>query len=722
MPNLLFEIGTEEIPAGYIQPSLRQMKSSLSDRLKGSRLHFKEVYATATPRRLTIFVEGLDDKQESAIKEMPGPSYNIAYDANGEPTDAAKGFARSQAIDVKALVVKETKKGRYCYAIKTIEGLETIKLLPEILIWLIKTIDFPKKMIWHGKDIAFARPIRSLAALFGPDLIDFELNGIRTGRIVRGHPFLSSPEIPGIGKAIELEDADLFTYKQRLFEEKVIVDINERRNLLLEKINKIMARYNSRFYDDDLLDELTNLVEYPEAIECSFEGSFLDIPAEVTIAAMKGHQRYCPVINEEGKLLPKFIAVVNMDERDAERAREGNERVLRARLADARFFLEEDKKISLYKRTEGLKDVMFHERLGSYMDRTNRIVGLSSFIAQELGASTNRNKSLLEGKGEERHLLIEDVKRAAYLCKADLTTSMVGEFPELQGIMGRIYSASSGEDKEVSTAIEDHYLPRYANDRLPETEIGAIISLADRFDMVSGCFSIGLIPTGSQDPYGLRRSVQAIIRIIEYKRLLLSIKDVVTNSLSLLAEHGAGCGVNTHDDTLKQILEFFKDRIYQTYIERGYKYDLINAVLASGFDDLIDLSERMQTLSQLSGEALWPDLVTVVERTFNIGKKEVIEGGVNNSLLIEPEEKALWKIYEDNRDKIRSLIDKKDYRGASLSFSKVFAGPVHNFFDKVFVNVEDDRLRNNRQRMLKQINELYSNRIADLSKIVVDNR
>ncbi|MGR3317535.1 MAG: glycine--tRNA ligase subunit beta [Candidatus Anammoxibacter sp.] len=717
MPNLLYEIGTEELPAGYIRPALRQMETILGNILNDAKVSFKQINATGTPRRLTIYAESIDGKQKSVEEDVLGPSCKVAFDADNNPTNAGKGFAKSQGVDVKDLKIKETKKGKYCYAIKKQEGEQTIKLLPEILIRLIRSIDFPKKMIWKGKDFSFARPVRSLTALFDTELVELELNGIKSNRTVMGNPYISSPETYGIGKPINLDSADFNTYKQKLLNENVIVDIDERKTILKEKASIILAKYNSSFDDEDLLEELTNLVEYPTAIECCFEETFLDLPDKVIIAAMKGHQKYCPVIDQNKKLHNKFVSVVNMHEKGAEKVREGNERVLRARLTDARFFLDEDKKIPISDRVEGLKGMTFHRKMGSYLDRTERIVNMSTFIAQETGCSGS---------------LVEDIKRAAYLCKADLITAMVGEFPELQGIMGREYAAYNGESNNVAIAIEEHYLPRFANDRLPETEIGTIVGLADKFDMISGCFSVGLIPTGSQDPFALRRNVQGIIRIIEKSGLTLSIRKILNHALALFLEQKAENKKDKSntpnnnrqlekapEDVLNQILEFFKDRLYQTFIDRDYRYDVINAAIASGYENIFDLAQRLQTLSAMLNEDFWKDLVTIVERTFNISKKQNVDVELNENLLVDAEEKTLWKAYFENKDKINSLIQNHDFKQASIAFVETFTEPVHTFFDKVFVNVEDEKIKNNRLMLLKKINELYSSKIADLSKIVI---
>ncbi len=698
MPNLLFEIGTEELPAGYIRPAFTQMESVIKKKLKESRLNFNKVLATGTPRRLVLFVEQVDEDQDSVVKEIQGPSCSVAFDNDGNPTNAGKGFAKSQGVDFADLKVKETKKGKYCYVQKSFQGESAIKLLPDVLLNIIKSLDFPKRMVWKSNGIAFARPIRTLTALFGSEIVDFELNGVKTDRFVMGNPYITSMELYGKGQRISLDEADFGLYERELEKNKVLVDIDKRREILHEKAQTILSRYNASFDDDDLLDELTNLVEYPTAIECEFDESYLDLPSAVTISAMKGHQRYCPVIGDDGKLRSKFVSVLNMDDGTAETAREGNERVLRARLADARFFFDEDKMVTLYDRVKDLEGVTYQKKLGTLMDRANRIAELAAFIAQSLDISSD---------------LIGNVKRAALLSKADLTTSMVGEFPDLQGFMGRTYASCDGEPESVAIAIEEHYLPRYANDKLPETDMGIVVSLADKFDMVAGCFSIGLIPTGSQDPYALRRCVQGIIRVIDQKRLKLSIKDVLSYSLAELPVE------NSVSDALNQILDFFRDRIYQIYIDQGFKYDIINSILASGIDDIVDLASRLQSITTISSNAYWNDLVAVVERTFNISKKQSVDGDVQSDLLVEPEEQALWEAYTESESKINALIVEKDYIKASELYCEVFIKPVHTFFDKVFVNVEDEKIKNNRLLMLKKVNELYSSKIADLSKIVL---
>ncbi|MBI5125990.1 MAG: glycine--tRNA ligase subunit beta [Planctomycetes bacterium] len=687
MGNLLFEIGTEEIPSGYISPALRQMEGLFKEGLRENRLGCAKVVTMATPRRLSLYAEGIPERQPPLVEEIQGPAARVAFDKEGQPTRAALGFAKAQGVEPNELKTKETPKGAYVFAIKTHAGEETMRLLSPLLTTVVRSLGFPKKMKWKGPGLLFARPIRWIVALLDQDVIPLELNGITSGRTTFGHPFLS-------GKGLSIKRADLDTYKETLRKEKVLVDVEERKALLREGITSILAQHGSQLKEEELLEEVTFLVEYPCAVECTFPEEFLRVPQEVVETVMKEHQRYFPVEDAQGRLLPRFVVVTNRGPREATSCIEGNERVLKARLADAKFFWEEDRKVSLWKRLEGLKEVVFHEKLGSYWERVERIDRLSGYLALRLGL----------GPAER-----ETLHRSARLCKADLLTQMVGEFPKLQGVMGYHYAREEGEREEVARAILEHYLPRFAGDRLPETQLGVLLSLADKFDALCGCFSIGLVPTGSQDPYALRRQAQGIIRILEDENLNLSLKE----SLVAALENFPGRGT-----TLKELLEFFRDRLYQTFLERGYRYDIINAVLAAGFDNIADFSRRLGVISRLSQTHEWQGLVTVVERTFNIGKKAVATGEVEEELLQEKEERQLWELYQRHRDKILSLIDKGQYEEASMEYYTSFAQAVHNFFDKVFVNVEDQRLRNNRLLLLKNINELYSARIADLAQIV----
>jgi glycyl-tRNA synthetase beta chain len=697
MSNLLLEIGTEEIPAGYIVPALKQMEELFAEQVKKARLSFDSIHTTGTPRRLVLFASGLPQNQEDIVQEIKGPSAKVAFDESGVPTKASVGFASSQGVKAEDMIVKDTPKGKYCFAVKEVEGRKIFDLLPEMLTSVITSINFPKSMRWKSDKLFFARPIRAIMALFDKDVVNLELSGLKAGRSTSGHQFLSD-------NVIDILDTDYEMYKESLKSEKVIVEIAERRDIIRDEVNALLSVYGTTLDDEELLEEVTNLVEFPGAVKCSFDKEYLAIPSEVVETSMKDHQRYFPVKDKDGKLLPEFIVITDRDSGDGEIIRKGNERVLRARLADASFFWDEDKKITLHDRIKDLEGVVFHEDMGSYLDRGKRIGDLAYFIAETLDFSPDRLKL---------------VKRASSICKTDLLTEMVGEFPKLQGIMGREYALVQGEDEEVARSIAEHYLPRYADDVLPETETGTLLSLADKFDIISGCFSVGLIPTGSQDPYGLRRQSQGIIRILETKNLRLSLKKVFEKSLSNLTNI---CPDGDSSKVYGQIMDFFKDRIYNTYLERGYRYDIVESVMKSGFDNISDLLCRLEAITKVSKTQIWQNLVAVVERTFNIGKNCTIHGEVNEDLLEEEEERKLWAVYRIEKENLFKYVKPRRYEELSIEYNEAFAEPVHDFFEKVFVNVEDEKVKNNRLLLVKKVNELYVEKIANLAFIVEHDR
>ncbi len=697
MSNLLLEIGTEEIPAGYILPALKQIEELFVELVKKNHLNLNSMHTTGTPRRLVLFVSGLPQKQDDIVQEVKGPSAKAAFDENGKLTKAAIGFAGSQGVKAEDLKVVDTPKGKYCYAIKEIEGKMVFDILPDILISIITSITFPKSMKWKDDSMYFARPIRGIMALFDNDVINLELFGLKAGRKINGHQFLSD-------KTLDIQDADYDVYKKKLNSENVTVEISERRDTIRREINTILSVYGVTVDEDELLEEVTNLVECPGAVKCSFDKEFLAIPSEVIETSMKDHQRYFPVKDKEGKLLPEFIVITDRGHGAGETVRKGNERVLRARLADANFFWDEDRKISLRERVENLGALVFHENIGSYKDRCERIGGLALFISEILGFSSAR---------------LELVKSASSLCKTDLLTEMVGEFPKLQGIMGREYALVQGEDEEVAISISEHYLPRHADDELPETEIGTVLSLADKFDVIASCFTVGLIPSGSQDPYALRRQSHGIIRILETKGLCLSLKKVVEKSLAQLSNI---CPEGNSDKTYQKIMDFFKDRISNIYLERRYRYDIVESVMKSDFDNISDLLCRLEAITKISKTPIWQNLVAVVERTFNIGKNCTIHGEVNEDLLIEEEECELWAVYQNEKERLLKYVQPGEYEELSIVYNEVFTKPVHNFFEKVFVNVDDEKIKNNRLLLVKKVNDLYVENIANLAFIVEHDR
>jgi glycyl-tRNA synthetase beta chain len=695
MPNLLFEVGVEEIPASYLDPAIRQIEDVLEKGFKDAGLGYGPIQTTATHRRLVAFVEGLADRQKSRVEDVSGPAAKVAFDESGKPTKAAMGFARGQGIAVEDIVVRETPKGKYCFAVKKVEGKKAMELLPSILTSAITSIGFPKSMHWLDPNFHFARPIRSVLALLGSKVVPLEVNGVKSGRITHGHPF----EAP---QPIKIESADLDLYKRVLRQAKVIVDTAERRVMIEKALADYLRPHGSSLAEIELLEEVTYLIEYPLVAEGSFAEEFLSVPACVLEAAMMEHQRYFPVRDAQGRLLPKFLTVANRSRGDMDLIRKGNERVLQARLADARFFWEEDKKRRLEDRVVQLKGVYFQRGLGTYFDKTCRIESLAEEIARAAGLSSQE---------------VTAARRAAHLAKADLVTQMVGEFPPLQGRMGGEYARVDGEPPLVYTAISEHYMPRTGASALPSTRVGAVVSLADKLDNAAGCFALDLAPTGSQDPFALRRQTQAILRMIQANGFHVSLESIFKSALAGLPDN-----VDKTQKTLDALRGFFRDRLYQMCLDAGHRYDIVNAVLAAGFDDVTEFFRRLAVVSGLSKTDKWGGLVEVVERTFNIGKKADARGEVAEALLREPEEKTLWSLYCAHADEIAGLAASKDYERASLRYYEVFAQPVHVFFEKVYVNVDDAAVRNNRLLMLRKINELYSREIADLSQIVVERK
>jgi len=693
VPNLLLEIGTEELPAGYIGPALVQMNRNLLDLLKGAGLQHGEVKTAATPRRLTLFVADLPPRQDSKRVLITGPPAKVAFTPDGKPTKAAEGFARAKGVDITQLEVRETPKGKYCCAVKEVVGRATLELLPDMLSEVISSVSFPKSMVWKGKALRFARPIRWLLALLGDDVVDVEIAGVKSGRTTYGHPFLA----PG---PVEIKTADFGAYRDELKKHMVVVEIEERRRVIRREIMRILSQHEAVFEHEALLREVANLVEWPGAIEGKFNPEFLQVPAAVVEAAMTEHQRYFPVKTADGKLKPAFIVISNRGPTSSDVVREGNERVLTARLADARFFWDEDRRTPLLDKASELSQVLFQKGLGSYLGKAKRLAALSAFIARNMGLSEQA---------------VADVQRAARLCKADLVTQMVGEFPSLQGVMGGIYAVEAGESREVAQAIAEHYRPGHSDDQLPKTALGTVLSLADKFDNITGCFVIGEVPTGSQDPYALRRQAMGIIRMLEAAKKPLGLGACISEALRLMPEN-----VNHSDTTAGDIHGFFRDRLYQMCVDRGFRYDIVNSVLAAGYDDISDFFERLRVVSDAAGQDFWPDLVFLVQRSSNVAKIGKGAEHVSPALFQQEEERALWDSLVDNKLDIEELIRGRRYEEATRLYCDAFAREVHNFFDKVFVNVDDEAVKRNRITLVKEVNQLYTTSIADLAHIVIE--
>lgn len=680
--TLLLEIGMEECPARFVGPALEELGRLAAERLADARIAHGAVRTLGTPRRLAVLVEDVAAHQAELTREVKGPPARAAFDPSGAPTRAALGFAASQGVAVEELVVKETEGGAYVYAVRREAGRPTRDVLPAVLHSLVTSLKFPKSMRWGNGTLRFARPIRWLVALLGDEVVPFELEGVTAGRATRGHRTLAD-------RAIELESAG--RYVEVLREQgKVLVDVAERRASILRQVETLARQAGGQLVmDEALLDEVTHLVEWPTALLGSFDPRFLEVPEEILITTMKEHQRYFPV--RAGKLLPVFVAVRNGDETALDVVRAGNERVLAARLADARFFYEEDLKRPLADRVDQLKGILFQERLGSLWDKVERVRRIIRQVSE--GYS-----------GEVR----AKAERAAFLAKADLVTQVVYEFPELQGVMGRAYALASGEDPEVAEAILEHYMPRHAHDRLPATEAGVLVSLADKADTIVGCFAVGLEPTGSTDPYALRRQALGIIRT-----LLLHRPPVTLSRLLEAAADGHQGVIDEPQAVLSRVLEFFAGRLRTLLSEEGVRHDLVDAALALGVGDVPAAWDRAMALKALSETDVWEALVVAYQRAANLAKKAGAGTSVDPALFAHEEEGELWRALQQVREEAGQHAAEGRYRQALEALAKLRA-PVDAFFAAVLVMADDPAVRDNRLALLKGVVEAFRG-VADLS-------
>jgi len=686
MSELLLEIGTEEIPSGFIPRTLEEMKGLLEKEFLNQRIAFKEIKAMGTPRRLVLYATGVAEAQEGRVIEAIGPARGIAFDGQGQPTRAALGFAKSQGLPVEALRIVQLEKGEYLCARKEETGEPTLQLLPGILPRLIASIHFPKSMRWMDLENSFARPIHWILALFDGEVVPFQVGNISSGSLSRGHRFMAPGSFPV---------KDLSDYQRKLKNSFVLVNPEERKEIIRSEAAKAAREVSGNILPDEgLLETVAFLVENPVAIRGSFSKEFLSLPQEVLISALREHQRYFAVSGADGGLLPFFVAISNTRPRDPGVVIRGNERVLQARLADAKFFFVEDQKVPLIHRLEGLKKVVFHSKLGTSFEKVMRIAALAEYLTENIDPS-----------------LHQTVKRASLLCKGDLITGMVGEFPSLQGVMGRVYARLSGETEEVALAIYEHYLPTSAGGALPSSHPGAILSIADRLDTIVGCFGVGLIPTGTADPYALRRHTLGIIHIILEKRYSHSLNGLMERSVDLLKEKVE----RPPGEIKKDVCEFFRARLQNLLISKGLSSDAVEAALAAGFDDLVDLQERARALHGLKNEADFQPLAIAFKRVVNIAKTHP-PGEIDSLLFESAVEHELFAAFRATGDKAREKIAQKDYASALKELSQL-RKPVDDFFDGVLVMAGDERIKNNRLSLLANIAQLFF-RIGDFSRIL----
>ncbi len=688
--RFLLEIGTEEIPARFLLSAREELKFRFKDALERYNLKYGNIVTYATPRRLSIIIEDIDKFQKGKEILIFGPPKRIAFDHNGEPTKAAIGFAKKMGVDISDLEYVEKDKGEYLAYKKKEKDKSTKDILSRIVPDIILALSFPKRMRWGKGELSFARPIHWLLALFDNEVVDFSIGSeggdqYKSGKNSFGHRFMSPGSIP-ISHSNEYEDV-----MEKVW---VMVDPEKRKeNILSQMQNLIKDKNLTIIKDDELLEEVVYLVEYPFCILGNFDESFLELPEVVLITSMKEHQRYFSLRTKDKRLAPYFISINNTKAKDMNVVQRGHERVLKARLEDARFFFQEDLKISLDKRVEELKGVVFHSRLGTSYEKMIRFQKLALYLADMLNSAIK-----------------EEVKRVAWLCKADLVTEMVGEFPSLQGIMGKEYAIRQGEDKIIAEAIEQHYWPRFAGDTLPQIESAALVGMADRLDSLLGFFLIGEIPTGTADPFALRRHALAVIGIIIDRNYKIKLRKI-------LEYHLENMPVKTEDPqkVIENLISFMVQRWQNKVISEGNPTDLVNAVAAVEPDDFVSLERRLASLGKFRDKDEFETLVLLFKRVQNILKKSEDEPIFIKDFLIEEAEKELFEHVERVKDEIEKGYESDDY--SSIIVSLLALGPyIAKFFDDVLVMSPDENIRKTRLGLLNIISDLFF-KIADLNKI-----
>jgi len=686
--ELLLEIGTEEIPAAFLPKAMTDMEELIRKSLSGERIAHGEVKTMATPRRLFLCVADVAETQEDQVIEKIGPTRKAAYDDRGNPTKAAIGFAKGQGIELAEVEIVTTDKGEYLCARKTIAGGPVAALLPGVLTRLITAIPFKKSMRWSNLELRFARPIHWILALYGGEIIPFRIENIRSGDTSRGHRFLSPEPFSVSGCADYLEKT------KRAF---VIVDPEERKKIIREEASRAAAAHSGYpLITDELLETVAFLVEYPTAVCGGFDPEYLKLPREVLTTTMMSHQKYFPVMDGEGKLLPHFITINNTLARDPAVVTRGNEKVIRARLADARFFFEEDQKISLERRFEDLRKVVYHTLLGTSYEKVLRFRKLAALIAARIDPG-----------------LATTVDRAAILAKADLDTQMVGEFSELQGVMGREYALLAGEEPVVAQAIYEHYLPLAAGGELPTTDVGAIVGIADKLDTITGFFAVNLIPSGTADPYALRRQALGIINVILARAYPLDLEELIQAGIDGLGDRCKRPAATIKND----VLEFFRARLENQLIAQGHPYDVVDAVLATGYSRLTETLKKLEAMEKFRYHDDFQPLAVACKRVANI-LKDFRNGTVRTELFQEGAEKELYRVFLEVESQATAYLSDQRYEEALTEMARLRA-PVDAFFAAVMVMAKEEDIKFNRLSLLEKLASLFR-RVADFSKLVTD--
>ena len=684
--DYLLEIGCEEIPAGFVGPALWYGGQQFDEVLKKARLSFDRVDIYGTPRRLTYVVRKLSDRQEASEETVLGPPKSVAYDKEGKPTKAALGFAKAQGVDLSALKVFPTDRGEYLGIVRAQAARPVSEVLPELVSAWIPAIPFKKSMRWADLDVRFARPVHWIVSLYGEEVIPISFGNVRSGKTTFGHRFLS-PGAIALSSPVE--------YFDKLAAADVFVDLEVRKEKIRAGIKEAEAQIGRKWVEDELLVEtVANLVEYPVVMVGRFEEKYLALPREILITSMRVNQKYFVFEDDRGNLFPGFAFVSNMRVPDNRVVIAGNERVIRARLSDAEFYYGDDLKKSLFDRAQALKNVLFQADLGMYWEKIERMAEIAGYVAT-IGFPAKE----------------KDCRRAAVLTKADLTTGVIKEFPELQGVMGRHYALKTGEKEEVARAVYEHYLPKGQSDELPATDVGVAVAIADKIDMVCGCFGVGLIPTGTADPYGLRRHTLGILSILEAKGLRVPVEGLVDRSLATLSSKLTSPAA----EVKRKAMEFIGGRLFNLWTSQGTPGDLADAVISAGLTDMVDLRAKLSALVAFRSEAAFDPLAEVFKRAINITKAYAGPLTVSEALFEHDEERALHKAAKEVSGRVASAA--KDGRYAEAFGEMARLQPqVSAFFEKVLVMAKDEKVRNNRLALLKNLSNLFAG-VADFSRV-----
>ncbi|GAA5524614.1 glycine--tRNA ligase beta subunit [Microbulbifer aestuariivivens] len=684
--DFLVELGTEELPPKALHTLMQAFADGIAAGLDAAELHYDQLKAYAAPRRLAVAVSGLAEKQQDKQIEKLGPAVQAAFDKDGNPSKAAEGFARSNGVTVAELARKDTDKGERLAFISEQAGAQTETLLAGIVDKALAQLPIPKRMRWGARREEFVRPAHWLLMLFGNKVVDGQVLGLSAGNTTRGHRFHCNREL-------EIHSAQ--DYVQQLRKPGyVIADFAERREIIRQQVSAEASNVNGvAVIDDDLLDEVTALVEWPVALTGRFEERFLDVPAEALISSMKEHQKYFHVVDGDGQLLPFFITVANIDSQDPAQVIHGNERVIRPRLSDAAFFFETDKKTSLQARREKLKQVVFQQKLGTVYDKTERLAHLAAEIAKLVGADAAQ------------------AERAGQLCKSDLVTEMVFEFADMQGIAGYYYAENDGETLDVAKSMYEQYMPKFAGDELPKTAIGTVIALADRLDTLVGIFGIGQPPSGSRDPFALRRASLGIIRLLVENNLDVDLRQL----LELARDQYPRSALDQYDSVVAQTLAYVLERFRARYEDQGVPAEVFMAVAAKKLSQPLDIDNRVQAVFAFSQLPESQALAAANKRVSNILAKldGPVPSAVDPALLREEAEKALYRAVEDARGKVAPLYAERRYTEGLAGLAGLRA-TVDSFFDHVMVMTDDEALRNNRLALLAQLRALFLE-VADIS-------